>query len=253
MDCGYCSFGFHEKMGNISNTFTRWMAAKSWGLYLFHYLFIAMTAYYLGPCIQNFRQCFFIFLWQLRDLPVHIWPMRSSAVFRCSGGSSVELEEKEKIMFADNLIQLRKLNHMSQDELADQIGVSRQTLSKYETGESLPDIEKCKRLADVFGVTVDDLINYEKKDSLGLEVPPKGKHIFGMVKVGEKGQIVIPAKARKIFDIRPGDNLIVLGDEGQGIALIKEKGLLDLLKAAKGRTLKNFPHIAGKPDMWEVF
>ena len=50
-------------------------------------------------------------------------------------------------MFADNLIQLRKLNHMSQDELADQIGVSRQTLSKYETGESLPDIEKCKRLA----------------------------------------------------------------------------------------------------------
>ena len=47
-------------------------------------------------------------------------------------------------MFAENLIQLRKLNHMSQDELADQIGVSRQTLSKYETGESLPDIEKCK-------------------------------------------------------------------------------------------------------------
>lgn len=81
-------------------------------------------------------------------------------------------------MFAENLIQLRKLNHMSQDELADQIGVSRQTLSKYETGESLPDIEKCKRLADVFGVTVDDLINYEKKDSLGLEVPPKGKTHF---------------------------------------------------------------------------
>ena len=136
-------------------------------------------------------------------------------------------------MFVENLIQLRKLNHMSQDELADQIGVSRQTLSKYETGESLPDIERCKRLADIFGVTVDDLINYEKKNSLGLEVPPKGKHIFGMVKVGEKGQIVIPAKARKIFDIKPGDNLIVLGDEGQGIALIKEKGLLDLLKAAR--------------------
>lgn len=100
-------------------------------------------------------------------------------------------------------------------------------------GNPCPDIERCKRLADIFGVTVDDLINYEKKDSLGLEVPPKGKHIFGMVKVGEKGQIVIPAKARKIFDIKPGDNLIVLGDEGQGIALIKEKGLLDLLKAAR--------------------
>ena len=38
---------FMKKWGNISNTFTRWMAAKSWGLYLFHYLFIAMAAYYL--------------------------------------------------------------------------------------------------------------------------------------------------------------------------------------------------------------
>ena len=95
MDRGHCSFGFHEKWGNISNTLIRWMAAKSWGLYLFHYLFIAMTAYYLTMYYQNCRQCFFIFLWQQRDLPVHIWLMRSSAVFRCSGGPSVEFEERK--------------------------------------------------------------------------------------------------------------------------------------------------------------
>ena len=52
-------------------------------------------------------------------------------------------------MFQDNLISLRKLHGFSQDELAEKIGVTRQTLSKYETGESLPDIERCKRLADV--------------------------------------------------------------------------------------------------------
>ena len=132
--------------------------------------------------------------------------------------------------FAKNLIELRKYHNFSQEELAAMIGVSRQTMSKYETGESLPDIEKCKQLANAFGVTVDDLISYEKDDdNLGMGVPPKGKHIFGMVKVGDKGQIVIPAKARKIFDIQPGDNLIVLGDEGQGIAIIKEKGFLSLL------------------------
>ena len=137
-------------------------------------------------------------------------------------------------MFKDNLIELRKLNGMSQDELADRIGVSRQTVSKYETGESLPDIEKCKRIAEVFSVSMDDLINYERnnKNNLGLNVPPKGKHIFGMVKVGDKGQSVIPAEARKIFDINPGDNLIVLGDESQGIAIVKEKGLMDLLRLA---------------------
>lgn len=140
--------------------------------------------------------------------------------------------------FADNLTQLRKLNGFSQEELADRIGVSRQTLSKYETGESLPDIEKCRQLADVFGVSTDDLISYEKngEDSFGLEVPPKGKHIFGVVKVTDKGQIVIPAKARKLFDINPGDDLIVLGDESQGIALIKEKGLLGLIARARNIT-----------------
>ena len=84
-------------------------------------------------------------------------------------------------------------------------------------------------------MTVDDLINYEKKDSLGLEVPPKGKHIFGMVKVGEKGQIVIPAKARKIFGIEPGDNLIVLGDEGQGLAILMEKDFMELVKSMRSR------------------
>ena len=142
--------------------------------------------------------------------------------------------------FADNLMELRKLNNLSQEEIAEKIGVSRQTLSKYETGESLPDIERCKMLADLFGVSMDDLISYEKNDSekndsdnLGYAIPPKGKHIFGMVKVGDKGQIVIPAKARKIFDIKTGDNLIVLGDEFQGIALIKETGLLGLINSAK--------------------
>lgn len=141
-------------------------------------------------------------------------------------------------MFRDNLLTLRKMRNLSQEELADMIGVSRQTLSKYETGESLPDIEKCRLLADVFGVTIDDLLNYESASSenLGLSVPPRGKHIFGLVKMGDKGQIVIPAKARKIFDLNPGDNLLVLGDEGQGIAIIKEKGLLDLIRNAQRDT-----------------
>lgn len=135
-------------------------------------------------------------------------------------------------MFKDNLVSLRKIHGYSQDELAEKIGVTRQTLSKYETGESLPDIERCRRLAEVLDVSMDDLVNYEKtaRENLGLEVPPKGKHIFGMVKVGDKGQIVIPANARKIFDIQPGDNLLILGDEEQGLAILKEKSFLEQLR-----------------------
>lgn len=131
-------------------------------------------------------------------------------------------------MFKDNLMALRKLKGLSQEELADKINVSRQTLSKYETGESLPDVEKCKQIADVFDVSLDNLVNYDSK-ATGLAVPPKGKHMFGVVKVGDKGQIVIPAKARKVFGIEPGDNLIVLGDEASGIAVIKEEGFLSMM------------------------
>ena len=47
-----------------------------------------------------------------------------------------------------------------------------------------------------------------------------GKYIFGVVKVGDKGQIVIPRDARKIYDIKPGDTLMMLGDQ-KGIALLK--------------------------------
>lgn len=55
---------------------------------------------------------------------------------------------------------------------------------------------------------------------------PKGKHVFGMVTVGERGQIVIPKKARDLFDIKPGDSLLMLGDEEQGLALVKNEVFL---------------------------
>ena len=59
-----------------------------------------------------------------------------------------------------------------------------------------------------------------------------GKYAW-TVTVGTKGQIVIPAKARKIFDISPGDQLVVLGDERQGLAILKSEMLLALADAVK--------------------
>ena len=47
-----------------------------------------------------------------------------------------------------------------------------------------------------------------------------GKYIFGVVKVGDKGQVVIPKDARKEYDIKPGDTLMLLGDQ-KGMALLK--------------------------------
>jgi len=54
------------------------------------------------------------------------------------------------------------------------------------------------------------------KHVLGLQAE---RHIFGTVKVGEKGQIVIPKEARELFNIKSGDTLLILGDERTGIVV----------------------------------
>jgi len=56
---------------------------------------------------------------------------------------------------------------------------------------------------------------------------PERKRFYGAVTVSERGQIVIPANARRDFDIQIGDKLLVLGDLEQGLALIKASALLD--------------------------
>ncbi len=136
-------------------------------------------------------------------------------------------------MFKDNLIQLRKLHQMTQEDLAEVAGVSRQAIAKWESGESTPDIEKCRLLAEAFDVSLDDLVNHQPEDNLGLGVAPKGKHLFGLVTVGDKGQIVIPAQARKVFEISAGDKLVVLGDESHGLALMKADHFLALANMVK--------------------
>ena len=141
-------------------------------------------------------------------------------------------------MFSDNLVRMRKLNNLTQEDIAEKVGVTRQSVAKWEAGETVPDLDKCRILAELFEVSLDDLANYETENNMGLPLPPKGKHIFGMVTVGDKGQIVIPAKARKLFDISAGDRLVILGDETQGLAVIKSEQLLSLADALR----------AGMPD-----
>lgn len=135
-------------------------------------------------------------------------------------------------MLSDNLISLRRMKKMTQEDLADKLGVSRQTISKWETGDSVPDMEMGMKLADILQVSLDELMNYSAAKH-SMPIPPKGKHAFGIVKMGDKGQIVIPAKARKMFDINPGDDLLILGDESRGLAIIKESDIMNFISAAR--------------------
>lgn len=136
-------------------------------------------------------------------------------------------------MFSDNLVQLRKLYQLTQEELAERVGVTRQAVGKWEAGETTPDLDMARRLATVFDVSLDELANHCAEEGFGMGVPPKGKHIFGVVTVGEKGQIIIPAKARKLFGLIPGEQLVVLADDTQGLALIPAKGFMELIEQVR--------------------
>lgn len=134
-------------------------------------------------------------------------------------------------MLQDNLIVLRNMYGMSQEEIAEKIGISRQAYAKWESGATVPDIEKCKRLADFYDVTIDSLLKTTTEDKIGIIPPaPKGKNIWGSVAINERGQIVIPKAAREKFGLSGGQRLIVLSDN-DGIALIPAETFEAKMKA----------------------
>ena len=136
-------------------------------------------------------------------------------------------------MISENIVSLRKKKSLSQEALADRIGVSRQTVAKWESGESAPDLEMSGRLSQALDVSLDDLVNAPLYKAPPDKPPMRGKHMFGMVTVGDKGQIVIPVQARRIFHIKPGDQLVVLGDEDRGLALVDAKFFMQVAEVMR--------------------
>ena len=136
-------------------------------------------------------------------------------------------------MLKDNLIMLRKMNGYSQAEVAERIGISRQAYAKWENGTTTPDVEKASMLADVYGITLDNLMKGDTDEGISVMPPaPPGKNIWGTVTIGGRGQIVIPKAARDRFDLKNGTRMVVLSDE-IGIALLPaeffEKKMQDYL------------------------
>ncbi|MDE7221570.1 MAG: helix-turn-helix domain-containing protein [Oscillospiraceae bacterium] len=140
----------------------------------------------------------------------------------------------EQSNLARNLSALRRALGLSQEKAAEAIGVTRQALAKWESGETTPDILHSDKLAELYGVSLDDLLHYEQKPG-SAPPPPRGKHVFGVVQMGERGQIVIPKRARELFGLSHGDTLVVLGDTNPGtagIALVPSQLLTGLMELA---------------------
>lgn len=125
----------------------------------------------------------------------------------------------------NNLKLFRKQHGYTQEQIAEKLGVSRQAVAKWERGECLPDIENVIALADLYEITIDALVrnitDFDKTEQCDK------KHMFGVCRVNDKGQITLPKKCREVFEISPGNTVLLLGDEDKGIAVVKISGIFD--------------------------
>lgn len=124
------------------------------------------------------------------------------------------------MQIAENLRILRLKSGRTLEEVADIIDVSRQAVAKWENGDSYPDIDKCVRLAKIYNVSLDALVN-KSIVRLLKESTKDERYIFGVTKVREDGSILLPRNAIDVLELKTDDALMVFGDKNQGLAIIK--------------------------------
>ncbi|WP_429951084.1 helix-turn-helix domain-containing protein [Enterococcus sp. AZ101] len=132
---------------------------------------------------------------------------------------------KQKLNIANNILYLRRINNMSVEKLSNELNISRQAVAKWEHNESIPDVLNCIALAELFDVTIDELLHFDGSNS-NISMAPKGKHFFGTTIIEKDRKITIPEEAIKMLNLEIGNELVVLGDENPdtaGIALVSKK------------------------------
>lgn len=146
----------------------------------------------------------------------------------------------KKLTIANNIIYLQRINHLSIEELSNEINVSRQAVAKWEHGESIPDLVNCIAIADLFEVSMDELLHYDGSND-AISIAPKGKHFFGTITIEADGKVSIPKEALEVLHFEIGEELVVLGDEDPGtagLALVSKK---EFMKTTKELLDKLYP------------
>ncbi|MBR5536675.1 MAG: helix-turn-helix domain-containing protein [Clostridia bacterium] len=122
---------------------------------------------------------------------------------------------------ADNLKLLRYKSGYTLENLAEIISVSRQTVAKWEAGESYPDLLNCVKLTSLYRVSLDELVNKPLRDLETIGYSVDGGRICGVLDMSGEGTITLPKPVMDMFDMKPGEKVLLLADQRQGIAIIK--------------------------------
>ncbi len=124
---------------------------------------------------------------------------------------------------SEGLKQLRNMMKMTQEELAEKMSVSRQTVAKWENGESVPDVVKCSELAKIFNLSLDEMAASFLKKEEEKPKSSKNRFFFGTCSVANN-KLTLPDLALKEFKLQNGDELLLLGDSAQGLLLFSRTG-----------------------------
>ena len=125
------------------------------------------------------------------------------------------------ICIADNLKLLRYKSGYTLEAIAEIISVSRQSVAKWETGDSAPDIVNCVKLASLYKISLDELVNRPLKSVVDNDFAPEEGRICGVLEILPENSISIPGAVMEMFDMHCGDKVLLLADRKQGIALVK--------------------------------
>lgn len=125
------------------------------------------------------------------------------------------------ICIADNLRVLRHKNGYTLEAIAEIISVSRQSVAKWEAGDSVPDLINCVKLSSLYKISLDELVNRPLKDAIGKNFVEEGGRTCGVLEINAESGITIPSPVMEMFKLKPGDKVLLLADKMQGLALVK--------------------------------
>lgn len=126
-----------------------------------------------------------------------------------------------ELYIAENLRIMRQKYGYTLEALAEIIAVSRQTVAKWESGDSHPDILNCIKLANLYKVSLDELVNKPLHAVQKNDFAPENGRICGVLDVSDEGTVTLPEPVMDMFEIKCGDKVLLLADKNQGLALVK--------------------------------
>lgn len=125
------------------------------------------------------------------------------------------------ICIADNLKLLRYKHDYTLEAIAEIISVSRQSVAKWEAGDSVPDVVNCIKLASLYKITLDELVNKPLTSAVSGVFATEEGRTCGVLEISPESTIRLPDPVMEMFDLHCGDKVLLLADRKQGLALVK--------------------------------